>query len=160
MLFLSKPTFVLQEFFSLLFIHLVVTAIVEESRKIVRRGKASDYCFFELTTLPYTSRQKFLTLKEALAAIEGFEFGKGELDVDIAPPDVTVVSNIEGMDEDDLTESEAMLPDAAGEIEIHFNPVQSDDIPTTLVPKVKRCTKVKWSKKKASFFIFSSKQRS
>ena len=55
------------------------------------------------------------------------------------------------MDEDDLTESEALLPDTAGEIEIYFNPVQSDDMPTTLVPKIKRCTKVKWSKKKASF---------
>ena len=59
--------------------------------------------------------------------------------------------HITGIDEDDLTESEAMLPYAAGEIEIHFNSVQSDDMPTTSVSKIKRCTKVKWSKKKASF---------
>ena len=105
------------------------------------------------------SRQKFLTVEEAQAAIEGPEFGEGELDVVTAPPDVTVVSDQEGMDEDDLTESEAMLPDAAGEIEIHFNPIQSDNMPTTSVPKIKRSMKVKWSKKKA-FFIFSCKQRS
>ena len=55
------------------------------------------------------------------------------------------------MDEEDLTESEAMLSDMAGEIEIHFNPLQSDDMPMTSIPKTKRCTKVKWSKKKASF---------
>ena len=97
------------------------------------------------------SPQEFLTVEEAVAAIEGPKFGKGELDVIIAPPDITVVSDKEGMHEDDLTESEAMLPDAAGEIEIHFNSVQSDDMPTTSVPKIKSCTKVKWSKKKASF---------
>ena len=73
------------------------------------------------------------------------------MDVVIAPPGVTIVSDEEGMDEDDFTKSEAMLPDAAGEIEIHFNLVQSDDMPTTSVPKIKRSTKVKWSKKKASF---------
>ena len=39
---------------------------------------------------------------------------------------------------------------AAGENEIHLNPVQSDDMPTTSVPQIKRCTKAKWSKKKAS----------
>ena len=83
--------------------------------------------------------------------MEGPEFGEGELDVVIAPPDVTVVSDEESMDEDNLTGSEAMLPDAAAEIKIHFNPVQSDDMPTTSVPKIKRCMKVKWSKKKASF---------
>ena len=49
-----------------------------------------------------------------------------------------VASDEESMDEDYLTGSEAMLPDAAGEIEIHFNPIQSDDIPTTSVPKIKR----------------------
>ena len=76
----------------------------------------------------------------------------------IAPPDVTVVSDEEGMDKDDLTGSEAMLPDAAGEIEIDFNPVQSDDMPTTSVLKIKRFTKAKWSKKTA-FFIFSYKQK-
>ena len=91
----------LHEFFSSLFIHLVVTAIAEGSRKIVRRDKASDYYLYELTTLPYMSRQKFLTVEEALAAIEGPEFGEGELDVVIAPPDVTIVSDEEGMDEDD-----------------------------------------------------------
>ena len=62
----------------------------------------------------------------------------------IAPPGVTVVSDEEGMDEDNLTKSEAMLPDAAGEIEIHFNPVQSDDMPMTSVPKITHSTKVKW----------------
>ena len=62
------------------------------------------------------SRQKFLTVEEALAAIEGPEFGEDELDVVVEPPDVTVVSDEEGMDKDDLTESEAMLPDAEGEI--------------------------------------------
>ena len=103
--------------------------------------------------LPYMSPQKFLTVEEALAAIEGPEFGEGDLDVVIAPLDVTVVSDEEGMDEDDLTESKSMLPDAAGEIEIHFNPVQSDDVPTNSVPKIKRCTKVKWSTKKAFFYI-------
>ena len=69
----------------------------------------------------------------------------------IAPPDVTVVNDEKGMDEDNLIESEAMLPDAAGEIEIHLKPVQSDDVATTSVPKIKRSTKVKWSTKKASF---------
>ena len=69
----------------------------------------------------------------------------------IAPPGVTAVSDEEGMDEDDLTKSEAMVPDAAEEVEIHFNPVQSDDMPTNSVSKIKRSTKVKWSKKKASF---------
>ena len=132
----------------------MVTAIAEGSRKIVRRDKASDYYLLELTTLPYMSRQKFLTVEEAQASIEGPEFGEGELDVVTAPPDVTVVSDQECMDEDDLTESEAMLPDAAGEIEIHFSPIQSDDMPTTSVPKIKRCMKVKWSKKKAFFYLF------
>ena len=101
----------LHEFFSLLFIHLVVTGIAEESRKIVRRDKTSNYYLFELTTLPYMSRQKFLTVEEALAAIEGPGFGEGELDVVITLPDVTVVSDEEGMDENDMTESEAMLLD-------------------------------------------------
>ena len=45
------------------------------------------------------SRQKFLTVEDALAAIECPEFGEGELDVVIAPPDVTVVSDEEGMDQ-------------------------------------------------------------
>ena len=70
-----------------------------------------------------------------------------------APPVVTVVSDEEGMDKDDLEESKAMLPDAVGEIEIYFNLVQSDYMPTTSVPKIKR-TKVKWSKKKASLLSF------
>ena len=144
----------LHEFFSLLFIHLVVTAIAEGRRKIVKRDQASDYYLFELTTLPYMSPQTFLTVQEAPTGIEGPEFGEGELDVVIAPPDVTVVSDEKGMDEDDLTESEAMLPDATGEIKIHFNPVESDDMPTTSVPKLKRCTKLKWSKKKAFFLYF------
>ena len=39
-----------------------------------------------------------------------------------------------------MTESEAILPDAAGEIEIHFNSVQNNDMPTTSVPKIKRST--------------------
>ena len=128
--------------------------IVEGSRKIVRRDKASDYYFFELTTLPYISFQKFLTVEKAPAAIEGPEFRESELDVVIAPLDVPVVSDEEGMDKNDLTESEAMLPNAAGEIKIYFNPVQSDDMPTTSVSKIQRTTKVKWSKKKTSFFLF------
>ena len=94
----------------------MVTGIAEGSWKIVRRSKASDYYLFELRTSPYMSRQKFLTVEEAQAAIEGPEFGEGELDVVITPPDATVVSDEEGMDKDDLTESEAMLPDPAGEI--------------------------------------------
>ena len=72
----------------------------------------------------------------------------------IEPPGVTAVGDEEGMDEDDLTKSEAILPDAAGKFEIHFNSVQSDDMPTTSVPKIKRSTKVKWSKKKASFLFY------
>ena len=143
----------LHEFSSFLFVYLVVIAIAEGNRKIVRRDKASHYNLFELTTLPYMSRQKFITVEEALVAIEGPEFGEGQLDVVIAPPGVTVVSDKEGMDEGDLTKSEAMLLDAAGEIKIHFNPVQSDDMPTTSVPKIKRSTKVKWSKKKAFFYL-------
>ena len=99
------------------------------------------------------SPQKFLTVEEMAASIQSPKFGEGKLDVVIAPPDVSVVSNKVGMDEDYLTESEAMLPNAAGEIEIHFNSVQSDDTPTTSVRKIKRCTKVKWSKKKVSFFL-------
>ena len=79
--------------------------------------------------------QKFLTVEETPAAIEGPKFGEGELDVVIASPDVTVVSDKEDMNRDDLTESEAMLPDAVGEIEIHFNSLQSDDMPMTSVRK-------------------------
>ena len=45
------------------------------------------------------SRQKFLTVEEALAAIEGPEFGEGELNVVIALPDVTVISDKEGIDQ-------------------------------------------------------------
>ena len=75
------------------------------------------------------SCQKFLTVEEALPAIEGPEFREDELDVVRAPPVVTVVSDEEDMDKDDLAESKAMLPDAAGEIEIHFNLVQSDYMP-------------------------------
>ena len=70
--------------------------------------------------------------------MEGPESGEGKLDVFIAPPDVTVVSDEEGMDKDHMTE--AILPDAAGEIEIHFNSVQSDDMSITSVPKIKRST--------------------
>ena len=99
------------------------------------------------------SCQKFLTVEEALPAIEGPEFREDELDVVRAPPVVTVVSDEEDMDKDDLAESKAMLPDAVGEIEIYFNLVQSDYMPTTSVPKIKR-TKVKWSKKKASLLSF------
>ena len=66
----------------------------------------------------------------------------------MAPPDVTVVSDEEGIDEDNIIESEAILPDAAGEIETHFNSVQSDDMPTTSVPKRKRSTIEK------SFFFY------
>ena len=96
----------------------------------------------------YISRQKIQTI-EALAAIEGPEFGEGELDVVIAPPDVTVVNDEEDIDEDDMTKSKAILPDAAGKIEIHFNSVQSDDMPTTSVPKIKRSTI-----EKSFFFLF------
>ena len=103
---------------------------------------------------PRCLAKNFVSVKEALAAIEGPEFGEGELDVVIAPPDITVVSDEESMDEDDLTGSKAMLADAAGELEIHFNPVHSDDMPTTSVPKIKRCMNVKWRKKKA-FFLSS-----
>ena len=63
------------------------------------------------------SCHKFLTLEEALAAIEGSEFREGELDVVIAPPDVILLSDEEDMDEDKLTESEAMLSDTAGKIQ-------------------------------------------
>ena len=99
------------------------------------------------------SCQKFLTVEEALPAIEGPEFREDELDVVRAPPVVTVVSDEEDRDKDDLAESKAMLPDAVGEIEIYFNLVQSDYMPTTSVPKIKR-TKVKWSKKKAFLLSF------
>ena len=99
------------------------------------------------------SCQKFLTVEEALPAIEGPEFREDELDVVRALPVVTVVSDEEDMDKDDLAESKAMLPDAVGEIEIYFNLVQSDYMPTTSVPKIKR-TKVNWSKKKASLLSF------
>ena len=37
------------------------------------------------------------------------------------------------MDKDDLTESETMLPDAAGEIEMYFNPVQSDNMASAII---------------------------
>ena len=90
----------------------MITGIAKGSRKVVKRDTASDYYLFELRTLPYMSRQKFLT-------VEGPGFGEGELDVVITPPDVTVFSDEEDMD-NDLTESKAMLPDAAGEIEIYF----------------------------------------
>ena len=100
------------------------------------------------------SRQKFLTVEEALPAIEGPEFGEDELDVVRAPPVITVVSDEEGMDKDNLEENKTMLPDAVGEIKIFFNLVQSDYMPTTSVPKIKRSTKVKWSKKKASLLSF------
>ena len=92
MLFLSKPTFVLHELFSSLLIHLVVTVIVKESRKIVRKDKASDIHLFELTALTYMSRQKFLTVEEALPALEDSAFGEDKLDVVRAPPVVTVIS--------------------------------------------------------------------
>ena len=55
------------------------------------------------------------------------------------------------MDEDDLTKSEAMVSDAAGEIEIHFNPVQSDDMPTASVPKITR--KLNGGKIKLLFYL-------
>ena len=118
----------------------MITGIAKGSRKDVKRDTASDYYLFELRTLPYMSRQKFLTVEEAQTAIEGPGFGEGELDVVITPPDVTVFSDEEDMD-NDLTESKAMLPDAAGEIEIYF-------------------TQSEMEYEKSFFFIFSCKQRS
>ena len=52
-----------------------------------------------------------MTVEKALAAIESPEFGEGKSDVVIATPDVTVVSDEKGMNENNMTESEAILPD-------------------------------------------------
>ena len=76
----------------------------------------------------------------------------------IALPDPAVVS-----DEENLTENKAVFPDAAREIEIHFSPVESDEVPTTSVPKIKRSlSKVKMEQEKRFFFyhLYAKRLRS
>ena len=122
--------------------------LLKDVRKLLEETRRAATTLIRTNNITLHVSKKFLIVQEALAAIEGPEFGEGELDLIIAQPDITVVGDEEGMDKDDLTVSKAMLADATEKIEIHFNPIQSDDMPTTSVPKIKRCTKVKWSKKK------------
>ena len=66
------------------------------------------------------SREVFLTTVEALAAIEELtDDDEHQIDLAIAPPEILVVSNEEGLDDDDLTKNEMLLPDAARLIEVH-----------------------------------------
>ena len=66
------------------------------------------------------SREVYLTTVEALAAIEELtEDDEHQIDLVIAPPEISVVSDEEGLDDNDLTENEMLLPDAAGLIEVH-----------------------------------------
>ena len=66
------------------------------------------------------SREVYLTTVEALAAIEELtEDDEHQIDRVIAPPEISVVSDEEGLDDNDLTENEMLLPDAAELIEVH-----------------------------------------
>ena len=44
---------------------------------------------------------------------------ENEIDMVVAPPDISVVGDEEGIDENDLFEGEGLLPDAAGLIKVH-----------------------------------------
>lgn len=101
-------------------------------------------------------RKTFMTVEEAVASLYELEYNEGdEVDIVISPPDPAVVSDEEGMDEDDLIEDESMLPDAAGVIEVHHNAVESVDVPPqhTVARKKGKSSKPKWTTKKP---IFSS----
>ena len=117
--------------------------MLKEVEKLLEKTRRATTTYSNKQHYPTCLAKNFVTVEEALAAIESLDIGECELNVVIAPPDVTAVSDEESMNEDDMTGSEAMLPNAAGEIEIHFTPVQNYDMPTTSVPKIKRCTKVK-----------------
>ena len=79
------------------------------------------------------SREVHLTTVEALAAIEELtDNDEHQIDLVIVPPEISVVSDEESLDDNDLTENEMLLPDAAGLIEVHQttgkktgNPLQS-----------------------------------
>ena len=66
------------------------------------------------------SRKVYLTTAEAIADVEELsDVDDNQIDVVIAPPETSVVSDEEGLDENDLAENELSLPDAAGMIEVH-----------------------------------------
>ena len=66
------------------------------------------------------SREVYLTIVEALAAIEELtDDDEHQIDLVVAPPEISVVSDKEGLDDNNLTENEMLLPDAAGLIEVH-----------------------------------------
>ena len=66
------------------------------------------------------SREVYLTTAKALAAIEELtDDDEHQIDLVIAPPEISIVSDEKGLDGNDLTENEILLPDAAGLIEVH-----------------------------------------
>ena len=66
------------------------------------------------------SREAYLTTVKALAAIEELtDDNKHQTDLVIAPPEISVVRDEEGLDDNDLTENEMLLPDVAELIEVH-----------------------------------------
>ena len=67
-------------------------------------------------------REVYLTAQDALAAAEELECDENEtLDIVFAPPEVAVVSVEEDLDKNNLTEGNTDLPDAPGEIELHYS---------------------------------------
>ena len=76
--------------------------------------------FFIFSCRYHNVTEVYLTTVEALAAIEELtEDDEHQIDLVIAPPEISVVSDKEGLDDNDLTENEMLLPDAAGLIEVH-----------------------------------------
>ena len=66
------------------------------------------------------SREVYLTTVEVLADIEELtDDDEHQIDLVIAPPEISIVSDEEGLDDTNLTENEMLLPDAAELIEVY-----------------------------------------
>ena len=67
---------------------------------IVRYQQSSNYSFEQAKffyIILHISRRNFLTVEEAVAAIGDPEYRNDDLDVVLAPPDVAVASDEEGL---------------------------------------------------------------
>ena len=86
------------------------------------------------------SREVHITSIKTFAAVEQLsDVDENQVDVVIASPDTSVVSDKKGLDDNDLTENELLLPDAAELIEVvhqatsekNVNPPQSSSQQTS-----------------------------
>ena len=66
------------------------------------------------------------------------------MDVVMTPPDGSVISNEEGLDENNLLECEETLPDAIGEIGVHHSITEPDTLSPHAGAKMRKVKILKW----------------